>query len=171
MGLVRLAQVLIVSALATACASSGAVPRPFPGTPDSPPAAGKPTAPRGAAADPARVVETALSYRGAPYRNGGSDPKGFDCSGLVQYVFAQQGVTIPREVREQVRLGREVRLAGVERGDLIFFAVASTEPSHVGIATGGDAFVHAPSARGVVRVEKFSDPYWARRVVAVRRLH
>ena len=171
MGLVRLALVLIVSALASACASSGAVPRPFPGTADSPPAAGKPTSPRGAAADPARIVETALSYRGVPYRTGGSDPKGFDCSGLVQYVFAQQGVTVPREVREQIRLGREVRLAGVERGDLIFFAVGSAEPSHVGIATGGDAFVHAPSTRGVVRVEKFSDPYWARRVVAVRRPH
>jgi cell wall-associated NlpC family hydrolase len=89
----------------------------------------------------------------------------------VQYVFAQHGIALPRGVREQLQSGREVRLAGIERGDLIFFATGAKEPSHVGVAIGGDEFVHAPSARGVVRVEKFSAPYWARRIVAVRRLN
>ena len=118
----------------------------------------------------AALVDTALSLRGVPYRNGGSDPKGFDCSGLVQYVFRQHGVNLPRGVKDQLQLGQEVRLAGIERGDLIFFAIASKEASHVGVATGGDEFVHAPSSRGVVRVEKFSAPYWARRIVGVRRI-
>jgi cell wall-associated NlpC family hydrolase len=120
--------------------------------------------------DPTLVVATALGLRGVPYRNGGTDPSGFDCSGLVQYVFAQHGLALPREVRAQFQLGRDVRLAGVEKGDLIFFTTETAGASHVGLAIGGDEFVHAPSSRGVVRVEKFSSPYWARRVVGVRRL-
>jgi len=116
------------------------------------------------------VVETALSLRGVPYRNGGTDPSGFDCSGLVQYAFAQHGITLPREVREQYELGADVRLAGIEPGDLLFFRTTSNAVSHVGIAIGGDEFVHAPSSRGVVRVERFSAPYWANRIVGVRRI-
>ena len=111
-----------------------------------------------------------MALRGVPYRNGGTDPNGFDCSGLVQYVFAQHGVALPREVREQLQLGQDVRLAGIDQGDLIFFATESSGASHVGLAIGGDEFVHAPSSRGVVRVEKFSAPYWARRIVAIRRV-
>jgi cell wall-associated NlpC family hydrolase len=169
MGLVRLAAVLLAGIVVSACASSGAVPRPFPGSPGTTTAPEPTAVPAPGAIDSSALVSTALSYRGVPYRNGGSDPKGFDCSGLVQYVFAQHGVTLPREVREQLRIGREVRLAGIEKGDLIFFATTSSEASHVGVAIGGDEFVHAPSTRGVVRVEKFSAPYWARRIVAIRR--
>ena len=181
MGLVRLVTVMLAALVAASCASSGAVPRPFPGSPapgspegtaDAPPPPASPAAPSGpgALALRAAVVETALGLRGVPYRTGGSDPKGFDCSGLVQYVFGRHGITVPRGVREQLRLGREVRLAGIDRGDLIFFAITAKEPSHVGVAIGGDEFVHAPSSRGVVRVERFSAPYWARRIVAVRRI-
>ncbi len=173
MGLVRLIRVLLAAALTAACASSGAVPRPVPGVPAAPRAEGPPApdaAPEPAGAAAAGVVDTALSLRGVPYRNGGSDPSGFDCSGFVQYVFAQHGVVLPREVREQVRSGDEVRLAGIAPGDLIFFAIGRGGVSHVGLAIGGDEFVHAPSARGAVRVEKFSAPYWARRILEVRRI-
>jgi cell wall-associated NlpC family hydrolase len=176
MGLVRLVTAVAIALAASGCASSGAVPRPFPGSPDTPErpevttAPDAPKSPVAPGPRAAAVVETALRLRGVPYRNGGSDPKGFDCSGLVQYVFAQHGVALPRGVREQMQFGGEVRLAGLERGDLIFFAIAAKEPSHVGMAIGGDEFVHAPSARGVVRVEKFSAPYWARRIVAIRRI-
>ena len=157
MELVRLAGAIVIAAAAAAaaCASSGATPRPFPGSPEPPPPAHEEET-ISAAVDPAVIVRRALSLRGIPYRNGGTDPKGFDCSGLVQYVFAQEGVALPREVREQVRAGRDVRLAGIQAGDLIFFRISGTEPSHVGISIGGDDFVHAPSSRGVVRVEKFS---------------
>jgi murein DD-endopeptidase len=173
MGLVRLIRVLVVATLVGGCAPSGAVPRPFPGAPDAPDA-GMPAPPReapeSAPAPAAPVVETALGLRGVPYRSGGSDPSGFDCSGFVQYVFGQHGIALPREVREQVRVGDEVRLAGIQAGDLIFFAIGGGTASHVGVAIGGDEFVHAPSERGVVRVEKFSAPYWARRIREVRRL-
>jgi len=175
MGLVRRAALFgtaLVVAACAACASSGAVPRPFPGAPGEPKAPdgpGAPNAPR--APKLASVAATALAYRGVPYRNGGSDPKGFDCSGLVQYVFAQHGITVPRGTRNQAKVGVGVRLARIEKGDLIFFATAAPgDASHVGVAIGGDEFVHAPSSRGVVRVEKFSAPYWARRIVGVRRL-
>jgi cell wall-associated NlpC family hydrolase len=177
MGLVRLVSVLFLAGFAAACASGGGIPKPFPGAPvpepaAAPPAPSTPASPRRPAvgADPRALVQTALRFRGVPYRNGGTDPSGFDCSGLVQYVFAQHGVLLPREVREQFRVGTDVRLAGIEPGDLVFFATIADGPSHVGLAIGGDEFVHAPSTRGVVRVERFSAPYWARRIVGIRRL-
>ncbi len=167
MGLVRLATMVLATAVMAACASSGAVPKPFPGSP-APPSSAAPGSPR---RDAASIVNDALALRGVPYRNGGSDLNGFDCSGFVQYVFAKHGVTLPRATREQLEHGTEVRLAGIAPGDLIFFyTTASKEASHVGVAIGGDEFVHAPSSRGVVRVEKFSAPYWSRRIIGVRRI-
>jgi peptidoglycan DL-endopeptidase CwlO len=184
MGLVRFAPVVLLAIVSAGCATSGAVPKPFPGAPapeaprpDDPRPPEAPSPPGTASATPpisgagaSAIVETALSFRGVRYRNGGSDPAGFDCSGLVQYVFAQHGIALPREVREQYRFGSEVRVAGVEAGDLVFFATTADGPSHVGLAIGGDQFVHAPSARGVVRVERFSAPYWAGRIVGIRRI-
>jgi cell wall-associated NlpC family hydrolase len=169
MRLVRLTFTLFLAGAVAGCASSGARPKPFPGSSGTldAPAVEKVSPGR---IDPAAIVKEALSLRGVPYRNGGSTPKGFDCSGLVQYVFAQHGVSLPRDTATQAQLGREVRLAGVAAGDLIFFATTAKEPSHVGVVIGGDEFVHAPATKGVVRVERFSDPYWARRIVTIRRI-
>jgi cell wall-associated NlpC family hydrolase len=169
---VRLLLLFLVLIGATGCATSGAVPRPFPG-------AGEPPAPRGTEAeappppsrfDPGAVVRTALGFRGVPYRDGGSDPSGFDCSGFVQYLFAQYGVGLPREVRDQFRFGEEVDVRHVQPGDLVFFTTVAWGASHVGVAIGGDEFVHAPSSRGRVRVERLSGGYWAARLVGVRRM-
>ena len=168
---------VLVSLLATAtaaCATTGAVPRPFPGA-ATPPLATVPapptstdvlTVPPGATP----VIATALSYRGVPYRNGGSDPSGFDCSGFVQWVFAQQGRALPREVRDQYQLGKQVDRDDVKPGDLVFFETVSRGASHVGIALGNDQFVHAPSSRGVVRVESYTIDYWKQRYVGARRV-
>ena len=168
------AAVLLVAALfAGACASGGGVPRPrpFPGA-ALPPTSGSPTAAAPAPADPARtaIISTALSFRGIPYRNGGSDPSGFDCSGFVQYVYAMHGTGLPREVHSQYRIGREVDRKDVKPGDLVFFETVSRGASHVGLAIGGDEFVHAPSSRGVVRIEKLTSSYWASRFVGARRV-
>jgi cell wall-associated NlpC family hydrolase len=111
-----------------------------------------------------------MSLRGTPYRNGGSDPAGFDCSGFVQWVYAQQGVALPREVRQQYRVGQEIDSGGIKAGDLVFFETVSPGASHVGIALGGGEFVHAPSSRGVVRVERYTTGYWADRWVGARRV-
>jgi peptidoglycan DL-endopeptidase CwlO len=109
--------------------------------------------------------------RGAPYRNGGADPSGFDCSGFVWYVFTQHGVPVPRTVSEQFHAGEHVDAADLRPGDLLFFATTGTrEATHVAIAIGGDEFVHAPSGAGQVRVERLGSSYWAPRFVEARRL-
>jgi cell wall-associated NlpC family hydrolase len=189
----KAAVVLLVAMFAGACATSGGVPRPFPGAalppgatervPDraetpsdaagTPPDAAR-TSPHAARTftvrESAAIISTALSFRGIPYRNGGSDPSGFDCSGFVQYVYAMHGTGLPREVHSQYRIGREVDRKDVKPGDLVFFETVSRGASHVGLAIGGDEFVHAPSSRGVVRVEKMSASYWASRFVGARRV-
>jgi cell wall-associated NlpC family hydrolase len=122
-----------------------------------------------AAIDPPAVV-TALTYRGVPYRDGGSDPSGFDCSGFVQWVFARVGVALPREVREQYRIGTTVERNEIRKGDLVFFQTVAHGASHVGIALDGGTFIHAPSARGVVRIERYTSEYWQQRYVGARRI-
>jgi cell wall-associated NlpC family hydrolase len=116
------------------------------------------------------VAGTALSLRGSPYRDGGADPRGFDCSGFVNYVFAQHGYAVPRSVGELFRTGREVSADAVQPGDLVFFDTLGAGASHVGIVVGGDQFVHAPSTNGVVRVDRVSATYWAPRLVGARRI-
>jgi cell wall-associated NlpC family hydrolase len=177
------ALLLVLAVAAGACAARGAVPRPFPGaslppgTTDVPPNGVDPSA-----GDPAKketgvleaavggLVGTALELLGAPYRLGGSNPSGFDCSGFVQWVFGRHGMTLPREVRDQYASGRSVELVDVQQGDLLFFETVARGPSHVGIALGNGRFVHAPSSKGVVRVEPYTASYWARRFVGVRRI-
>jgi NlpC/P60 family len=100
-----------------------------------------------------------------------TDPRtGFDCSGFTQYVFAQYGVALPREVVDQYRVGAPVGGRNLEPGDLIFFSTVTRGASHVAIALGGDQFVHAPSSRGVVRVERLSSSYWGPRFLGARRV-
>jgi len=164
---------LLLAITTAACATTGAVPRPFPGA-TAPPIATVPTPATDVLTTPPEatpLIATALSYRGVPYRNGGSDPSGFDCSGFVQWVFAQQGRSLPREVREQYQSGQSVDRDEVQPGDLVFFETVSRGASHVGIALGNDRFVHAPSSRGVVRVESYTVDYWNQRYVGARRLN
>ena len=149
------------------CASSGVVPRGFPG----PPAAPSPPVETGVpAAEASRVVETALALVGTPYQNGGTDPSGFDCSGFVEYVFAQNGVALPRDVQQQWASGRPVPRTDLRPGDLVFFSITGGSPSHVGIAAGSGTFVHAPSSGGCVRTEQLSTEYWSRRFAGARRI-
>jgi len=116
------------------------------------------------------VARTARAYVGVPYRLGGASPSGFDCSGLVAYVFAQHGVTVPRDVRSQWQAGQPIGLSAIRPGDLIFFNTSGRGPSHVSIALDRQSFVHAPSARGVVRIESLASSYWSARVVGARRV-
>lgn len=163
---------VLLAVLASGCASTGAVPRPFP-VPGSPPPGSPapdevlvpPAAPGGLS-----IADTALALRGVPYRAGGTDPAGFDCSGLVHYVLARHGRAAPRVVRDQYDMGRAVALRDLQPGDLVFFRIGSRQVSHVGIAIDGEQFVHAPNARGVVRVESIRAEYWARRFAGARRV-
>jgi len=165
---------VLLTLLAGGCASSGAVPAPFPTpAPSAPAHVPEPVpAPDESPRDVARppVVGTALSLQGAPYRNGGTDPSGFDCSGFVAYVFAQQGLAVPRTVSELYVAGREISADALEPGDLVFFSTVAPGATHVGIAVSADEFVHAPSSKGVVRVERLSASYWNSRFVGIRRV-
>jgi hypothetical protein len=104
------------------------------------------------------------------WRNGGTDPNGFDCSGFTQYVFSRYGLSLPREVREQFRVGQPIKAEELAPGDILFFTTTDPGPSHVAIAVGGDQFVHAPSSTGVVRVEHLSSSYWSPRFLGARRI-
>jgi len=174
---------LALASFTAACASSNnARPRPFPmpsgagenpvvQTADPPPSTPlPPSTPRTADLDDRSLIATALSFRGAPYRNGGSDPSGFDCSGFIQYVFAKVGLAVPREVHEQYKVGRKIDEDELKPGDLVFFHTISHGASHVGLLVGNDTFVHAPSSKGVVRVEHLSSSYWASRFLGARRV-
>lgn len=157
--------------ISASCASTGGVPRPFP-TPGTR-APGTERTERAATrgrVDQHALVATALDLRGTPYKDGGIDPTGFDCSGFTRYVFARHGVALPRSVQDQSVTGRSVSRDGILPGDLLFFDTKSSGASHVGIAIGRDAFVHAPSSTGVVRVERYSSRYWRRRLVGVQRV-
>lgn len=117
-----------------------------------------------------RAALTALQLQGSPYVYGGASPReGFDCSGLVVYVYNQQGLKLPRTTQSLVQQLPGVNPELRQPGDLLFF---NTEKpySHVGIYVGNDDFVHAPSARtGRVMVSSLRNPYWRERFIAVRR--
>ena len=114
------------------------------------------------------LVTTALGLRGVPYRLGGADLNGFDCSGLVQYVMRQHNIDLPRTVIDQFAVGDAA--ASIETGDLVFFQTLGSKASHVGIALEAESFVHAHNSRGVVRVERLDAPYWASRFLGARRV-
>jgi cell wall-associated NlpC family hydrolase len=102
---------------------------------------------------------------------GGTEPEGgFDCSGLVHYVFAQYGVAVPRDVRSQYQVGWKIRDDDIQPGDLLFFETEGSGASHVAIAISSRQFVHAPNSRGVVRVEMLTSDYWSSRYLGGRRI-
>jgi cell wall-associated NlpC family hydrolase len=132
------------------CASRGAAPRPFPGAPIPPATRSQPepVVPAEPASIASDVVVTALALKGTQYRNGGSEPSGgFDCSGLVQWVFAQHGTALPRETREQYEIGKKIDQDEVRPGDLVFFKTVSKGPSQLACARA--AVRHAPSSDAV----------------------
>ncbi len=118
------------------------------------------------------VAALALRQRGEPYRFGGRSPStGFDCSGLVQWVFGRFGYHLPREAHEQYRVGLAVPRARLRKGDLVFFRVGrGRQPAHVGLYVGGGRFVHAPSTGERVREDSLSNPYWRRHYMGARRI-
>ncbi len=116
------------------------------------------------------IVKTAKKYIGVPYTSGGTTPKGFDCSGYVQYVFNQNGIKIPRTADVQYTLGKKSTLRALETGDLVFFHTDSDSAiTHCGIYLGDGKFIHASSSKGV-RVDELSNGYWKEAFVAGKHI-
>lgn len=120
------------------------------------------------------LVHTAERYLGVPYRWGGASPKAFDCSGFVQYVFAQYGLSLPRTAHEQAALGDAPPPDDLRPGDLLFFS-GGHGAQHVAIYVGGDTIIHASSSGRRVKFDLLSEPgahsnWFGRRLIAIRRL-
>jgi cell wall-associated NlpC family hydrolase len=118
------------------------------------------------------VAFAALALVGTPYAARGSSPEtGFDCSGLVAYVYARAlQLSLPRSTFELARSGMSVKPTALQPGDLVFYNTLARPFSHVGIYLGELRFVHAPSAGGTVRVEDMRAGYWSRRFNGARRV-
>jgi cell wall-associated NlpC family hydrolase len=120
----------------------------------------------------AEVAFIALSLVGTPYAPGGASPdQGFDCSGLVAYVYARAAqLRLPRTTFDLARTGNVVDASDLQPGDLVFYNTQRRAFSHVGIYLGEARFVHAPSTGAAVRVEDMRLGYWTRRFDGARRL-
>lgn len=119
-----------------------------------------------------RVVQAGMEAIGTPYVFGGDDPQdGFDCSGLVSFVFKEiVGVDLPRSAIEQRAEGKNVSRAQLQPGDLVFFATTRNRVrvSHVGIYIGDSKFVHAPRRGSNVKVSSMNEAYWSKRFKGAR---
>jgi cell wall-associated NlpC family hydrolase len=120
------------------------------------------------------VVRTARGYVGARYVWGGESPRGFDCSGFVQWVFARRGVAMPRTAREQAGVGDAPYPGDLRPGDLLFFWGGSGA-QHVAIYAGGDSIIHASTRSRRVQVDRMRGTgmrrdWFGQRLIAVRRV-
>ena len=114
----------------------------------------------------------ALSQIGVHYRYGGSTPEdGFDCSGLVHYVYSRAAdIALPRTTLGLSTVGAPVEAMALEPGDLVFFDILHKPFSHVGIYLGDHRFIHAPSIGGTVGLVDIRSPYWNSRFSGARRI-
>jgi cell wall-associated NlpC family hydrolase len=114
----------------------------------------------------------ALGLVGVPYRYGGNTPKGgFDCSGLIVYVYNKAGnIKLPRTIQQMSGQGKSIDGQAPAPGDLVFFNTTGEKYSHAGIYVGHGRFVHAPSAGGTVRMDFITSPYWAAKFTEARRI-
>lgn len=152
---------LVLVALLTACAGKPPVEQtysPFPTL-------------SGSADD---VLISAIGLVGTPYRYGGNTPdSGFDCSGLIGYVYRNSaGINLPRSTREMIQLrAPNVGRDQLQSGDLVFFATSGGgQVSHAGIYVGEGRFVHAPSSGGTVRLDFLSQAYWQKSYLGAKRV-
>ncbi|MCB1957092.1 MAG: C40 family peptidase [Rhodocyclaceae bacterium] len=181
----RLALVLIAALLA-ACSSAPPQPESEPApAPDTEPAQPQRTIPRPPDIRDGRayfslvepehreqLVIASYNLLGTGYRFGGKNPEaGLDCSGMVSYlVEVVSGQRLPHNAARIARITRPIDRDALQAGDLVFFNTNGKPYSHMGIYVGDERFIHAPSSRGKVRVERMDNRYFARRFTAARTL-
>jgi cell wall-associated NlpC family hydrolase len=119
------------------------------------------------------VLFQAIGLVGTPYKYGGNTPQsGFDCSGLINYVFLNSaGLKLPRTTRELIEINApEVDQDRLLPGDLVYFDSNGGKVSHIGIYVGENRFVHAPSSGGTVRMDNLKSAYWQKHYVDAKRV-
>ena len=118
------------------------------------------------------VLISALSLTGIQYKYGGNSPAtGFDCSGLVRYVFHNAAnLSLPPTARAIAQIGKSVKKDELQPGDLVFFNTLKSTFSHVGIYLGDNKFIHAPSKGKTVQVESMQNSYWSSHFEGAQRL-
>ena len=154
----KVAYIIVVSILLTSCATS------------------KQIAQKKAEKEAEELIEFAHKYINTPYSWGGTTPKGFDCSGFVQFAYKKVGYSLPRTTQEQAKVGTKVKKGNLKTGDLVFFKGKDSKSKtigHVGIVTQADKkekfkFIHAAS-RGV-KVDNSELSYYKVRYVTARRI-
>ena len=154
----KLIYIILFSALLTGCVSS------------------KHTANRKSEKEAKELIKYAGKYTGTPYRYGGTTPKGFDCSGFVQFVYKEIGYSLPRTSQAQAKVGAKVDKKNLKTGDLVFFKgknEKSKKIGHVGIVTrpekkGKFEFIHASNVG--VRTDDSEFHYYKIRYVTARRI-
>jgi cell wall-associated NlpC family hydrolase len=170
---IRTAVIALCAVCFSACAShatrtveaSGVPQIPSSSLPSAPAAARPAPAPGGGA----RLAQAALAMLGQPYRYGGTEPGGFDCSGLVTYAARNSGLLVPRTAQDQQRSGVPVARSALQPGDLVFLHLAGKD-LHVGVAIDATHFVHAPSAGGRVRIDSLRVRPYSTAFLSARRL-
>jgi cell wall-associated NlpC family hydrolase len=117
------------------------------------------------------AAQEARRHLGVPYKHGGLDPRGFDCSGLAYYVYKRLGLELPRSSAKQATVGRKIRRNHLRAGDLVFFATGGGKAvTHVGIYLGGQKFIHAPGRGKTVTISEMDSDYYSRRYHSARRV-
>ena len=143
--------------------------------PEAPPQVGAPaagtSAPGAATATDRglRASQLAKQQLGTPYVFGGRSPQGFDCSGLVYYVYGQLGVSLPRTAEAQFSRLPKVSREGLQPGDLVFFNGDPGGLMHVGVYIGDDWFVHAPGVGKMVTGARLDNVYWKSHYIGAGR--
>ena len=118
------------------------------------------------------ITETLRKALGVPYVWGGTTMNGFDCSGLVQWAFAQHGISLPRVTYNQINVGASVSPNKLRPGDLVFFDTdrKKSGPDHVGVYLGGGKFIHAPRPGANVKISSLAEGYYMDRWMGGRRI-
>jgi cell wall-associated NlpC family hydrolase len=117
------------------------------------------------------LLKRALALLGTPYRWGGTGTNGFDCSGLVGYVFKTAlGIDLPRVSRDMTTAGERVDRSALTAGDIVLFKVHGKRVDHVGIYVGNGQFLHAPRTGKDVMVSRLDEGYWSGKFMEARRI-
>lgn len=118
-----------------------------------------------------RVVDSASSQVGRPYRFGGDSPqRGFDCSGLIYWAYKQHDIDVPRQTTAQAKVGTGISRGQLKPGDIVVFRTSRAPNGlHTGLYAGNDKFIHSPNNKSVVRIESMT-PYWQARYLTGRRV-